>query len=126
MSHLSQETLSKAMFWLVNSRTGLFSKCMLATIINGGPVLGGRDAKFHPHDPSDLKRCITLLDAAPELRDHLNVMQEVSNEWNVLIKHWADLEAMFKEELQVNPNKAPLTLKFMRELFSGLEGNIHG
>lgn len=53
-------------------------------------------------------------------------MQEVSNEWNVLIKHWADLEAMFKEELQVNPNKAPLTLKFMRELFSGLEGNIHG
>ena len=126
MSHLSQETLSKAMFWLVNSRIGLSSKCMLATIINGGPLLGGRDAKCHPHDPLDLQRCITLLDAAPELRDHLIVMQEVSNEWNVLIKHWADLEAMFKEELQVNPNKAPLTLKFMRELFSGLEGNIHG
>lgn len=126
MSHLSQETLSKAMFWLVNSRAGLSSKCMLATIINGGPVLGGRDAKFHPHDPSDLQRCITLLDAAPELRDHLIVMQEVSNEWDVLIQHWNDLEATFKAELLVNPNKAPLTLKFMRELFSGLEGNVHG
>lgn len=35
MSHLSQETLSKAMFWLVNSCIGLSSKCMPATIING-------------------------------------------------------------------------------------------
>ncbi|WP_335999626.1 hypothetical protein [Acinetobacter johnsonii] len=118
MSHLSQETLSQAMHWLVNGSTGLSSKCLLATIIHGQPIQGGWNATFHPRDPSDLKRCISLLDAAPELRNHLNVMQEVSNEWNVLIKHWADLEAMFKEELQVNPNKAPLTLKFMRELFA--------
>ena len=126
MSHLSQETLSQAMHWLVNGSTGLSSKCLLATIIHGQPIQGGWNATFHPRDPSDLKRCISLLDAAPEIRKHLHVMQKVSKEWNVLIKHWADLEATFKEELQVNPNKAPLTLKFMRELFSGLEGNIHG
>lgn len=118
MSHLSQETLSQAMFWLVNGRTGLSSKCMLATIINGGPVLGGWDAKFHPHDPSDLQRCIRLLDAAPELRKHLNIMREVSSEWSVLIQNWTALEATFKEEFLANPNKAPLTLKFMRELFA--------
>lgn len=118
MNHLSQETLSQAMHWLVNGSSGLSSKCMLATIINGGPISGEWGAKSHPCDPSDLQRCIGLLDAAPELRKHLHVMQEVSNVWNVLIKHWDDLEATFKQEVQAHHLKAPLTLKFMRELFA--------
>ncbi|WP_313043235.1 hypothetical protein [Acinetobacter sp.] len=122
MSHLSQESLSQAMHWLVNGSTGLSSKCLLATIINGGPVLGGYDSKFHPHDPSDLQRCIGLLNSAPELRNHLHMMKKVSKEWKVLIEHWTELEASYELETGGNKfQKASKTYALMQDLFKSLE-----
>jgi len=126
MNHLSQETLSQAMQWLVNGSTGLSSKCLLATIIHGEPLEGGWDAKFHPHDPSDLKRCIGLLDAAPDLRNHLSMMKTVSKEWEILVQHWHELEATFRVEVEQHPNRAPETNELMRSLFNSLVGGTHG
>ena len=126
MSHLSQETLSQAMHWLVNCRTGLSSKCMLATIVNGEPIIGGMDATFHPHDPSDLQRCISLLNSAPELRDHLYVMKKVSKEWKVLIEHWTELEASYELETGGNKfQKASKTYALMQDLFKSLKESIN-
>lgn len=126
MNHLSQETLSQAMHWLVNGSTGLSSKCLLATIIHGQPIQGGWNATFHPRDPSDLKRCIGLLDAAPDLRNHLGMMKTVSKEWEILVHHWHELEATFKAELQQHPNRAPQTNGLMKSLFQRLEDGNHG
>lgn len=126
MNHLSEETLSQAMHWLVNGSIGLSSKCLLATIIHGQPIEGGWSAKFHPCDTSDLKRCIGLLDAAPALRDHLNVMKTVSKEWEILVQHWHELEATLRVELQQHPNRAPQTNGLMKSLFQRLEDGNHG
>jgi hypothetical protein len=126
MSRLHQETLSQAMHWLINSRTGLSSECLLATIINGAPIQGGWHATFHPRDPSDLKRCIGLLDAVPDLRNHLGVMKAVSKEWEILVLNWNQLETTFKEELQQHPNRAPETNELMRNLFNSVAGGNHG
>jgi hypothetical protein len=126
MNHLSQDTLSQAMHWLVNGSIGLSSKCLMATIIHGQPIEGGWDAKFHPRDPSDLKRCIGLLDAVPAFRSHFGIMKTVSKEWEILVRHWEELESTFKAELQLHPNRAPQTNDLMRSLFKSLEGGNHG
>jgi hypothetical protein len=52
----------------------------------------------HPQDPSDFGRCLTLLEAAPELREKLPEMANESPAWAALVANWDELEALWKEE----------------------------
>ena len=52
----------------------------------------------HPLDPSDLGRCLRLLDAVPEWKPGIRVMARESPEWDALTARWADLEALFLAE----------------------------
>lgn len=56
------------------------------------------DPTAHPHDPADLRRCLLLLGAAPELRDRLHMMGSVSPQWHALMRAWPELEASFEAE----------------------------
>lgn len=123
MTTLSQETISQAMHWLVNGRTGMSSTCILATIINGGPVSGKSwEATFHPVDPSDFKRCVGLLNAVPEFRNRLHVMKSVSKHWARLVDHWDEIEKQMLDEID-NPMRrgmAPKTYDLMKCVLNGV------
>jgi hypothetical protein len=50
----------------------------------------------HPHDGDDFGRCVRLLDAAPELRANLDSIKSFSPEWNALVTHWDEFEALYR------------------------------
>lgn len=112
--------IQKAMHWLLNGNTGMSSECLMATMLNGGPVEGKAwETHFHPRDPSDFKRCVDLLNAVPTFRITLDVMKQVSKQWSVLVEHWGELESLLNDELK--QHSAPKTYKRMKELFELVE-----
>ena len=112
--------VQKSMHWLLNANTGMSSKCLMATLLNGGPVAGKAwETNFHPHDPADFERCVGLLNAVPEFRERLGQMKTVSKHWAVLVDHWDELEALLAEEIP--QRSAPKTYARMKELFKSVE-----
>ena len=108
--------IQKAMHWLLNCDTGMSSECLMATMLNGGPVEGKAwETHFHPRDPSDFKCCVDLLNAVPTFRITLDVMKQVSKQWAVLVDHWDELELLLNEEIP--RHSAPKTYARMKELF---------
>lgn len=113
--------IQQAMSWLLNANTGMSSECLMATMLNGGPVEGiTRETCFHPHDPSDFNRCVELLKAVPSFRERLDLMKGVSNKWAVLVEHWDELENLLNEETK--NRSAPKTYARMKELLMHVEG----
>lgn len=111
--------IQKAMHWLVTCDTGLSSECLMATMLNGGPVDGkGWKSYFHPHDPADLKRCVKLLDEVPEFRARLDLMKLVSVYWTILVENWDELEASLRQEMRDTPREAPKTYALMKALLN--------
>lgn len=87
--------------WLASDDTGASSLFMARTL---GPLIGERvrnqSAEVrYPHDPEDFGRCLRLLKAAPALREHLGAMAPTHNAWWQLVENWAELEALYNEEL---------------------------
>lgn len=114
--------IQKAMHWLLNANTGLSSECLMATMLNGGPVEGKSwETHFHPRDSGDFNRCVGLLDAVPEFRERLDLMKQISKEWAILVEHWEELEELLKADKQINPRSAPQTYVRMKELFKLVE-----
>lgn len=64
----------------------------------------------HPHDPSDLCRCLRVSPNAP------THMRERSPEWAALVDHWDELADMLAEEHPAGT--APRTYARMRELLA--------
>jgi len=56
------------------------------------------DMKAHPHDPSDLWTCVTLMEQVPDLRADLAGMSKVSTAWAGLVEAWDELERQLREE----------------------------
>lgn len=79
--------------WLSGMDTGISSKTIAATMEHEPLILQGRSG--HPHDPSDLGRCIRLLELFPEYRARLNEMRFVSPVWAQLVDHWDELETLY-------------------------------
>lgn len=96
--------------WLQSDATGLSSLFMCYVLTGKGR---GRQNN-HPHDPSDLNRCIGLLDAAPELRSQIIKMKEHGPVWSALIDHWDELESLLREELPTG--QAPKCYERMRAI----------
>lgn len=104
--------------WLNSDSTGassLYMASVLAplaglreTVAAGGPI-------NYPHDPADFGRCLTLLDAVPELRSHLSALANGHGPaWAGLIAVWAELEALYREEYP--SGKAPKLFQRMRAI----------
>lgn len=76
--------------WIMGHDTGLSSLAIVAF------MEGADQGSFEfPRDPSDLGRCIRLLNIAPEYRARLREMGEVSPMWEQLTQHWGELEALY-------------------------------
>lgn len=114
--------------WISYGEHGLSSAAIL-WYFTGIWVLG-RDGVFghpaveplyfreHPHDPSDLRRCVELLDMVPSFRERLHEMADVSPSWARLVKHWAKLESLLREEMAVGKT-APKTYVMMKAVLAG-------
>lgn len=107
--------------WLKSDDTGRSSEFMLSIL---GPLAFpgkhfGHRLNAHPHDPSDFARCLGLLAAVPELRQHLLAMTKQGPVWTALVLAWEGLEALYAEELPTG--KAPKLYAWMRALIEGAE-----
>lgn len=79
--------------WRKTDQVGASSGFMAAILGGSGP----RDYAY-PRDPDDFGRCLTLLEAAPSLRENLKDMANEGPEWAALIPQWDQLERLWREE----------------------------
>lgn len=84
----------KLLAWFGNGKTGASSKAMAlaAAGINS-------DKTDHPFDPSDFNRCLLLVEAVPEIRDHFDRIAALSTTWRRFIENWDELERVFIDEV---------------------------
>lgn len=57
-----------------------------------------RDEFAYPHDPSDFRRCLKLLEAVPGLAEHISAMASRGPIWSAYVEHWAEMTALYAEE----------------------------
>lgn len=82
--------------WLANGERGVSSE----TIVHYVTGIKTNDWYDHPVDPSDLGRCVKLLEMCPELVEGFKEkMPRVSVVWERLVDHWDELIAMLDEEV---------------------------
>ena len=104
--------------WLAGDDHGLSSRTM------AGHLLGGKISKndvHHPYDPSDLGRCLRLLDKVPEWRARVPEMATLSPAWAALVAHWDQLEALMDAEVGIDwskGDKAPQTYTLMKQILA--------
>lgn len=79
--------------WRKTDQVGASSDFMAARLGKAG-----HREYAYPRDPADFGRCLTLLEAAPELRDNLKDMAGEGPEWAALIPKWDEMERLWREE----------------------------
>lgn len=79
--------------WLDSDDVGMSSKFMAS-------VLSGQfEAEFAiPYDPADFGRCVRMIQAVPELEQHLNKMLEHGPMWKAVVGNWGRWSAMLNED----------------------------
>ena len=102
--------------WLIEGERGLSSEAVARTALSGRPS-GFRES--WPYDPSDLRRCLLLLEQAPEAREAgLVVLARRWPEWAALVNVWDDLSETLRSEIgETLPpgGSAPKTYASMKE-----------
>jgi hypothetical protein len=96
--------------WRASDDTGLSSKYMACVLNGDGPGCENN----RPWDPSDLGRCIRLLEACPELRPNLDRLKDSGPVWKAFVEHWDELESLYREESPTG--SAPMTYSLMQQL----------
>ena len=104
------ETYKKVIEWIVDDNTGMSSMNLACFLLIGKSL-----NNCHPHDPSDLNRCIELLEFAPELKKDLYKMKTLSKEWEILVDNWDLLTNTLNQE-KAKGDRAPKTYDLMNKL----------
>ncbi|WP_339733324.1 hypothetical protein [uncultured Pseudomonas sp.] len=115
------EIQTKVLNWIATGRVGASSKAMAMA------ACGLPNDDSYPHDPDDLNRCLLLLEAVPDVRDHFDKIAALGVVWGRLVKRWADIEASFLDEVGLNWSKAqeaPKTYALMREVIGEEPGVV--
>lgn len=101
--------------WALGSDSGISSKTIVQAL-TGAEVLGS----WHPSPPfdvADFGRCVRLLDLFPWLREGLFRLPQLHSSWpQALSDEWAQLEALYREELAENTGEAPRLYARLREI----------
>ena len=102
--------------WLAVGERGLSSEAIALTTLGLRPT--GRQASW-PHDPADLRRCLLLLEEAPETRENgLLVLAKRCPKWAALVNVWDRLSETLRSEIgETLPpgGSAPKTRALMKE-----------
>lgn len=85
--------------WLAGPDTGASSKSIVVVMERDVALLAmlGRCLDY-PRDPSDLGRCIRLLEIEPSYRARIREMSIAGPEWAQIAAHWDQLEALYHNE----------------------------
>lgn len=105
--------LQEAFRWMNGHDTGMSSKAIFSHMISG------ESTGSYPYDPSDLGRCIRLLERFPLWRLRLPEMAAYGPVWKIYVERWDELHSMMADEVGVDWSKArraPKTYAFMKEL----------
>ena len=102
--------------WLAIGERGISSNAIALTTLGMHPI--GHDA-WWPVDPADLRRCLLLLEQAPETREEgLLVLAERCPKWAALVNVWDLLSETLRSEIgdTLPPyGSAPKTYALMEE-----------
>lgn len=104
--------------WLTSGDTGLSSKNIMIYMSSGVKPKSWHDLS-PPADPSDLGRCLRLLEQFPEWKSRMPEMAELGGAWPTYVKHWDEMTALMAEEAGIDWSKAkeaPRTYAFMRKV----------
>lgn len=86
-----RSTIEKIKYWQANGEVGCSSETMALT---AKFALEGRENQgqnYYPYDADDLKRCIKLVEAVPEIKDHFPVIAKLSRQWRNVVENWESL-----------------------------------
>lgn len=100
--------------WLKYGDRGVSSEAIVSHLT--GINISGHWGLGHPHDPSDFNRCLKLVEMAPEIKEELHRMKEVSEVWSRLVNEWDDLASLMKKEAAENNGRCPKTYERMKEI----------
>lgn len=100
--------------WLAAGERGVSSNTMFEALTGVSAFHAADNHRSHPHDPADLRRCVLLLEAVPELRQRLTNLRHVSAEWSMLVDIWGVLTDTLAEEMAAGKS-APRTYALMKE-----------
>lgn len=95
------ERMRGALKWLVGRDTGASSRAMLCVALD--LPHDGSD----PLDPSDLGRCLRLLERMPWVRDAFPKIRDISPTWAELIDRWDELTRLYERESLRADGRAP-------------------
>lgn len=105
----------KLLNWFATGRVGASSRAIAQKMMG----LGSAPERSHPRDPDDLNRCLLLLEAVPEIRDHMDEVAELSETWAKLVERWDEVEQCFLDEVGLNwtkGHKASRTYELMKSI----------
>lgn len=111
---LMRSAPASVLVWIVRGERGCSSNTIVQHL-TGYPALG-RWSAYHPLDPSDLRRCMLLLEQCPELvAPFRERMAGASPVWARMVARWDELIAMLREEMQNPGGRAPRTYAAIKE-----------
>ncbi|EPA0062162.1 hypothetical protein ACQYIJ_004192 [Enterobacter cloacae] len=111
MSNLAMKVLQ----WQATGDVGVSSATMASIAL-------GLDKTFYgshfgaPHDPSDMLRCMKLLEAIPEIRDHFPAIAKRVPTFKGIIEQWDDLVEVMKRECVGERWRAPDAYNLIKKL----------
>jgi hypothetical protein len=82
--------------WLASGDTGSSSKAIMLWLSAG--VKESEWGASTPSDPSDLGRCLRLLDRMPEWKARMPEMAGAGGLWPTFAERWSEIEASFLSE----------------------------
>ncbi len=111
---IEKETMAKVIKWFSTGKTGMSSSFIASYLTTGVGI------HAYPLDPSDLNRCLMLLDDVPELKTEMYKLARTSDQWASLCNNWFKLESVFNKEVgkgwSHKDRSAVRTYKIMQEI----------
>lgn len=108
--------VARVLEWFMSCDTGISSKTIAAVMCGADPN------EFYwnspPADPSDLGRCLRLLERFPEWKERIPEMAKASEHWARVVPHWDEVSASMVEEVGIDwvkGKKAPKTYALMKQ-----------
>lgn len=111
MSDLAMKVLQ----WQTKGDVGISSATMASIAL-------GLDEPFYgsyfgaPHDPSDMLRCMKLLESIPEIRDHFPAIAKRVPTFKRILEQWDELVEVMNRECVGDNWRAPDAYKMIKEL----------
>jgi hypothetical protein len=97
--------------WIVNGEVGSSSRTMWSAI--KGIYYTWHD---YPRDPSDLRRCMLLVDTCTDVRQAFDRIATMYPYWLPILARWDVLIASLREEMKRVDGMAPNTYAMMKAI----------